>query len=223
MRIPIFLFFLGLGLNSESQINPRLKIALESNGSNFAESSPFLGFGYGQNSISAGIQLYDNFDVLLNFGYASEDFIFDTNKNPNRKKIVTSGIVLNYRFLKDFWISPSINLQGGFGIASNMKDQFMDNRMKVRPDISSYVIYTYHSESFTYDNFYRFNRWKFNFSPKLIVSFKMKDFNFDIGAGYAWNSFDVYVHENELRKVKMNGITFSASLGYRFKSWKKEK
>lgn len=196
---------------SYAQLNPRIK--LEAGFDFVSYNTPFYDTKlvlFNKYHISGGVQIYDRLDLLLNVGFLNTQHLI--NGLNLKSESYTNSLVVNYRILKDFWVSPSIRLDAGYVLNSNLENRFIDDKLEILRENNANTSSTY-----------IFKKWKFNFSPKLMVSFKMKDFNFDVGAGYAWNSFSAYRSETVLENFSMNGITFSASLGYRFKSWKKEK
>lgn len=153
-------------------------------------------------SIVGGVQLYERLNVTVNLGYMHTQHLIDgRNKTIS---VVPLLMGLQYRFLKDFWISPSVRFDAGGVVHSNVKNQHVNSRLEIETDPDNWGNAV-------------FSRWGAYISPQFSVSFKIKNLYIDLGAGYGLlNYFTFHPASpaiNERRKA--SGIQLKAGVIYR--------
>lgn len=148
-----------------------------------------------------GVQLFDKLNLTANIGFIHTQHLID---GQNKKvQAIPLLFCIQYRFLKDFWISPAVRFDVGSIIYSNAKNQYVNSRLEIEPNMGAW------SEPNSL-----FKSWGTYFSPQLLMSFKIKNFYWDFGVGYNHLTYRLL----ETGKVNVSGIQLKSGITYRFKT-----
>lgn len=160
-------------------------------------------------SLSGGVQMFDKMDVSLNIGFVNTQHLIN---GLNKKIEAFSGSLnLNYRFFKNYWVSPSVRFDIGTILNSNAKNKFVNGRLEISETEQS-------GTGWSTEYYNRFSSWGINYSTQAFISFKLKNIYLEIGLGYSrQNYFTESLLEKDSDKNSLNGLKLCSGLKYRFK------
>lgn len=160
-------------------------------------------------SFSGGVQLFEKLDVLLNIGFLNTQHLIN---GMNKKIEAYSGSLnLNYRFFKNYWISPAMCFDVGTILNSNAKNRFITERLEISETEQSNI-------GWSAEYYKRFSSWGINYSAQALLSFKIKNIYIELGFGYSHqNYFTQKWYGAEPEKNSLNGLKLFSGMKYRFK------